>query len=483
MAQQSITKNALYNVLLNVAAVIFPLITAPYISRVLEPDGVGLFNFSNIYAGYFAMVAMLGIPTYGVREVAKLREDKKALTELVSQLVSIAIITTIGVSVIYFASIAIVGKLSENFLIFLFAGFVIYLAPFKINWYFQGIEDFGFITKVSLAVRTASVICLFIFVRDKSDLIIYVIISVLGTVLADLWNYFKMCRAGIKPRFTLKGLKPHISPLLVLFTSVIAMSIYTVLDTLMLGFITDYEQVGYYSNSMHMSKVALSAVTSLSLVAVPRVSYYMKDKDYDNINQLIKKSFSVVSFLAIPMAIGLACIAPTFIPLFFGPKFMGSIVPLMILSILIIAIGFNNLTGVQILIGMGFDKLFLYSVLVGTFSNFLLNCILIPILGAIGASIASVVAETLILGVTTYYVYTRTPIRIAGLSDIFKSFIGSLLFIPLILVLRNYVEGWWLVAVFLITGGVSYLCAEALLHNNSVGFFKTVILSRLIKKI
>lgn len=480
---QSITKNALYNVLLNVAAVIFPLITAPYISRVLEPDGVGLFNFSNIYAGYFAMVAMLGIPTYGVREVAKLREDKAALTDLVSQLISIAVITTVGVSILYIVSIALIGRLSENYIIFLIAGFVIYLAPFKINWYFQGIEDFGFITKVSLAVRTASVICLFIFVRDKSDLVIYVVISVLGTVLADLWNYFKMCRAGIKPRLTLKGLKPHISPLLVLFTSVIAMSIYTVLDTLMLGFITDYEQVGYYSNSMHMSKVVLSAVTSLSLVAVPRVSYYMKDKDYDNINQLIKKSFSVVSFLAIPLAIGLACIAPTFIPLFFGPKFMGSILPLMILSMLIIAIGFNNLTGVQILIGMGFDKLFLYSVLVGTVSNFLLNCILIPMMEAVGASIASVVAETLILFVTTFYVYKKTPIRIGGLSDIIKALLGSLLFIPLILLLKSYFEGWWLVAVFVVSGGIVYLGIEALLRNNSVDFFKTVILSRIKKQV
>jgi len=153
---------------------------------VLEPDGVGLYNFATTYAGYFALVAMLGIPTYGVREVSKARDDKDSLTKLISQLMSIAAITTLAVSILYILTIAIIGQLTENYIIFLIAGFAIYLAPFKINWYYQGIEDFGFITKVSLIVKTLSVICLFIFVRDKDDLVIYVILSVLGSVLADV---------------------------------------------------------------------------------------------------------------------------------------------------------------------------------------------------------------------------------------------------------------------------------------------------------
>ena len=477
---QSITKNAFYNVLLNIASVIFPLITAPYISRVLEPDGVGLFNFATTYAGYFALVAMLGIPTYGVREVSKARESKEALTKLTSQLMSIAAITTFIVSIIYILTISFIGQLTENYIIFLVAGFVIYLAPFKINWYYQGIEDFGFITKVSLIVKTLSVICLFIFVRDKSDLIIYVILSVLGGVLADVWNYVKMWNSGIRPKLTFEGLKTHMNPLLILFASSVAISIYTVLDTLMLGFIKDYEEVGFYTNAMHISKVILYAVTSLSIVAVPRVSYYMKNKDYDNINILMNKSFSVVSFLAFPVAIGMACISPTFVPLFFGVKFTGSIVPLMILSMLIIAIGLNNLTGVQMLIGMGLDKLFLYSVLVGTISNFILNCVLIPLFGATGASIASVIAETLILLVTIYFVYHRTEIRINKWVDVIKALLGALLFIPLILFLKTILNGWWLVASFVISGGIVYVFVELILKNGSIYLFRNIIDNSLI---
>ena len=186
---KSIKKNYIYNLLLNISSVIFPLITAPYISRVLEPDGVGLNNFATTYAGYFALVALLGIPTYGVREVAKQRDDKDALSALVSQLMSIAAIVTLIVSIIYLASIALIGKMSQDYVIFLLAGFVIYLAPLKINWYYQGIEQFGFITLRTVVIRTLSVIALFIFVHDKDDLISYVIVGVLGNILADIWNF------------------------------------------------------------------------------------------------------------------------------------------------------------------------------------------------------------------------------------------------------------------------------------------------------
>lgn len=476
---ESITKNALYNILLNVTSLLFPLISAPYVARILQPDGVGLYNFANTYAGYFALIAVLGIPTYGVREVSKYRDDKEALVKLLSQLISIVAIVTVGVSIIYFISIIFVEKLSQNYIIFLLAGFVIYMAPFKINWFYQGLEDFGYITRVSLIVRVLSIISLFIFVRSRNDLVIYILIKVIGDVLADVWNFKKMYGLGIRPRFTFNGLRIHIKPLLVLFASSIAISIYTVIDTLMLGFITDYNEVGYYTNATHMSKIILLVVTSLSIVAIPRVSLYMKNLDYDNINILMNKSFSVVSFLAFPAAVGMATIAPTFVPLFFGNSFIGSTFPLMILSMLIIVIGLNNLTGVQILIGMGLDRLFLYSVLFGTVSNFLLNCLLIPHWGAVGASISSVLAETLILIVTSYYVYTKTPIRINKVKDIFKALAGSLMLIPLYLLLKTHIEGWWLVIIFVIMGGLIYVVFEAILRNSSIDFFKSIILTRI----
>ena len=479
---QSIKRNFIYNTLLNVSSVLFPLITAPYVSRVLEPDGVGLFNFANTYAGYFALVAMLGIPTYGVREVSKLRNNNEMLEKLVSELMSVAAISTLVVAIVYLTTIVCVEKLTNNYLIFLLTGFVIYLAPFKISWFFQGIENFGFITKVSLIVRSVCVIGLFLFVSDKDDLIIYVFLSILGTVLTDIWSFIRMWKLGIRPKFIFKGAGHHVKALLILFASSIAVSIYTVLDTLMLGFLTDYEEVGYYTNAMHMSKVLLTAVTSLSIVAVPRVSLYFKENDYKSINLLMNRSFSIVSFLAFPVSIGILCIAPVFVPLFFGSMFMGAVIPLMILSLLIIVIGFNNLTGVQILIGMGLDKLYFYSVLIGTITNFVMNFFMIPLWGAVGASVSSVIAEFIILLTTIIFVNRNTKITINKLSDIFKAFIGALFFIPLVLFLKCYFEGWWLVGFYVTIGAFSYLLVEMIFKNSTIELIKETVLNSILNK-
>ena len=280
---------------------------------------------ANTYAGYFALFAVLGIPFYGIREVAKIHDDKAALTKLVSELISVSFIATFIATLIYIASVFIIGQLDDNCVLFLVAGFLLYFAPFRIDWFYSGLEQFKYITLRIVVIRTVSIICMFIFVRTKSDLLIYMILNVCGTICGDVWNYVKLLRSGIKPRLTFIGLKKHLSPLFILFTSAIAISIYTVLDTLMLGFMTDYQQVGYYNNAMHLSKAVLIIVTSLSAVAIPQMSQYYKGREFDKINDLANKSFSVVSFFAIPVAVGLACLAPTFVPLFLGAEFGGSI--------------------------------------------------------------------------------------------------------------------------------------------------------------
>lgn len=293
----SIKRNFAYNVLLNLSKVIFPLITAPYISRVLEPDGIGLFNFARTYAEYFALFAVLGIPTYGIREVAKVHEDKSRLSRLVSELISVSFIATIIVTSIYVASIFLIGQLDENRMLFLVTGFLLYLAPLRTDWYYSGLEQFKYITLRSVIIRTISIVCMFVFVRTKSDLLIYVILNVGGTICGDVWNYVKLLQSGIKPQLTFVGLKKHLSPLFILFASSVAISVYTVLDTLMLGFMADYQQVGFYNSATHISKAVMTIVTSLSAVAIPKMSQYYKAKEFDRINDLVNKSFLLVSLL------------------------------------------------------------------------------------------------------------------------------------------------------------------------------------------
>lgn len=461
----SIKKNFIYNTLLNVSRIIFPLITAPYVSRVLEPEGVGIYHFAATYAGYFALVALLGVPTYGVREVAKLRNKKQELSQLVSQLFTIVVFATLIVSIVYILSILLIEKLRTNLLLFFLSGFCIYLSPFQTTWYYQGIEEFDYITIRSLIIKTLSVISLFVFVTEKDDLIVYVIISVLGTVLADIWNYMKMRDNGITPRLTTKGLKPHMAPIFLLFASSVAISIYTVLDTIMLGFISDYTEVGYYSSAMMMSKALLTIITSLSVVSIPRFTFYINEGEVDNANKLANRSFSFAGLLAFPLSIGLICLAPTLVPCFFGPKFDGAILPLEILSALNIAIGFSNILGIQIMVGMGKDKIFLRCILYGTISNFVLNCIMIPLYGAIGASVASVVAEFLVTLSMLYYVYRETPIRVLSKGDLLKSFFGASFILVLYLTFPKIDGGLFYIVFFTLTSIMVYSLSQVLLSN------------------
>ena len=463
----SIKKNFLYNIIINISAVIFPLITAPYIARVLEPDGIGLMNFANTYAGYYSMFAVLGAATYGIREIAKRRDDKDARQQFFSELLTVLVINTIVVSLIFLATILIFPKFNTNFLIFFIAGFTIYFAPFGCSWYLHGLEKFGFMAGRNLIIRTLSIICMFLFVKTKSDLYIYLILGVISQLGGILWNFSIIKKDNIKIKLCFKSIGKHYKPMLILFSSSVAISIYTMLDTVMLGFIKDYNEVGFYNSSVNIAKTSLSVVTSLSAVAIPRVSYYMEKKDQKSISDLLSKSFGIVAFLAFPMAIGLACIAPAFIPLFLGSAFYPSVLPLIIVSGVIIAIGFNNITGMQTLMGMGHDKPYLYCLLVGTVLNFAMNLLLIPRYGAVGAALSSVVAEFTILAVMIYAIKKLTQIQFQGISgDLLKSLIASLTFIPATFLIGKLLNGWTLIAVDIAICIILYVFFQWILKSN-----------------
>lgn len=476
----SIKKNFAYNILLNVSNVLFPFITAPYVSRVLEPDGLGLASFASNYAGYFVLFTGLGYSAYSIREVAKLRDHRAERQKFVGQIFTLLMINAMLIFLIYLGSIFLLPKMREHLLIFFIAGFSILFVPFDIGWYFSGMERFGFITSRNLIIRCLLIACLFIFVRSKSDLYIYMILLVISTVGGMLWNLAEMKKDGVVLKFVRKGIRKHYKPMLILFASSVAISIYTMVDTLMLGLMSDYSEVGYYRNATSIAKTILAVVTSLSAVAVPRVAYYARQNDIEALNKLITKSFSVVGFLAIPSMFGLICIAPTFVPLFYGKAFVDATVPLMIMSGVIVAIGFNNLTGIQILIGMGRDSQFLKCVLIGSFSNFAMNLALIPFLGASGAAASSVVAESLILWATIVSVKKHTEIRFHNItSDVIKAFFASLLFIPVSIGIRSVLEGWLAVFAIISSCAMLYVISQKKLKSQSFEMIVTVIISNL----
>lgn len=462
---KSIKKNIVYNVFLNISRVIFPLITAPYVSRVLEPDGVGLFNFANTYATYFALFAALGIPLYGIREIAKIRDDSMRQTEFVSEIMSISVIITSICTLLLFISLFFIPQLHENCVIFLVAGTLLYITPFKIDWFYQGKEEFGYIAFRSIFIKTLSVILLFVLVRHKNDLIIYVALNAACQILNELWNFVKLYRSGIHPHFTLKGVR-HIKPLLILFSSSIAIYVYSGIDTLMLGFISGYDDVGYYNCATHITKGLLPLVTSLASVMLPRVSHLREVGEWDEINRLINKSVSVVGFLSVPIVVGVIIIASPFVPLFFGDQYDGTIVPLQILSLTVFAIGMSNIAGVQVLLGFGKDKFFLYSILIGMVVSFVSNLVMIPLFGASGASFSSSLAELTVLFAMLYFIYQQTCLRIVVAKELLIDAVVSLTFVIVAILIGHFLDGWFYVIVTSLSCACLYLLVQFYLRNS-----------------
>lgn len=479
---RTIKRNFFYNLLLQLSKVLFPLITAPYIARVLDPEGVGVANFVNTYSSYFALFAVLGIPLYGIREIAKKRSDLGASEEFVSQIISIELFSTLLVTFFYLLSVYFIGQLNENTTLFLFAGITLYITPFKIEWFFSGREEFGYITFRSLLVKIIGVLLLFVFVRTKEDILNYILLGVFVTIANEMWNYVKLYKMGIYPRIRFKGCIQHLRAVLILFASSVAISIYAMLDTLMLGFQSSYQEVGYYNSAMHVIKALLPIATSLSAVVVPRVATYINEGDTDRVNELMNKSLGIVSFLAFPLTFGIIMVAPSFVPLFLGNQFYGSILPMQIASVLLLSIGLNNLNGTQVLISVGKERLFLYSVLGGAIANFLLNLFLIPRFGASGAALSSVYAETQILIVNEYFVRKNTSVRVTNTSDLGKAIIGASCFIPLCYVIGMVVDGWIFVCVCIVVCTLFYAVSQYVLKNTTFNMIYFLVMSKISRK-
>lgn len=467
----SVKVNFAYSALNNVLRVLFPLITAPYVTRVLAPDDLGLYAFGFSNATYFALFAALGIPYYGAREIAKVKHDTAQTNELFSELFTIAVMATLLMTVTYLFCIFGIEQYRQNYSFFLLVGLVLYCSPLNIDWFYEGIENFKVITIRSVVIRILSIIMLFVLVRTKDDLYWYAIITVSTILLSDLWNFVMLLKSGYSVRLKLTGLRRHIKPLMLLFVSTIAVSIYTMLDKVMLGLLAPYQQVAYYHYAMEISKMLLTVITSLSVVALPRISSYIESRETEKIEQLIRKSCSLVVFLSVPICVCIILIAPVGLPLFLGNHYVASVLPLQILSLLLILIGLNNIFAIQCLVAFGFDKLFLYSILTGAVSNFLLNLYLIPYWGAVGASVASVVAEFLVLIVAFCFVRQKIKIRLHIHRQFVKTLLTTMLFLPINYGLSCWFSGWALLISFIVISALVYLTIQY--YNHEVCIFNS----------
>jgi len=395
-------KNIFFNTLLSVSQILFPLVTFPYASRVLGPEAIGAVSFADNFTIYFLIFSALGIPMYGIREVAKVRNDPDKLGQVFSELLLIHFCTSLIAVFILFSISFFTERLRLNFGLYQIGMAIVLGSVFMAEWFFQGIEKFQFIAVRSVCARVVTVLLLFIFVHSVEDRDLYYGLNLITVIIGASINMLAI-RKIIKISYKGTEFKRHFKPLLVIFSNSIVTSVYLVFDTIILGFLTNDLNVGYYSAAMRLSKISLAVIGVLGAVLLPRLTLAFEQKDFTDARMLINKSLSFVVFLSIPIAMGTLCLSKEIIFLFAGNRYAPSVYSLNILCFVVIVIGFALVFANQILLPLHKEKNILYASMFGMVISLLLNFTLIPIFKHVGAAISSFTTELVVTLVLFYY--------------------------------------------------------------------------------
>lgn len=404
-----IIKNYLYNTLYQILVLISPLITMPYISRVLGATGVGVYSYAQSIATYFVLLGAVGTTLYGQREIAYVQDDPKRRTEVFWQISSLRFVAVILCTVVYSLIFTLEGEYAIVYRILILE---VLANAFDISWFFMGMENFKTTVIRNSVIKVLGILLVFIFVKTPEDVPAYAICMTLPIFAGNISLWFGLKKYLVKlDKFALSGVLAHLKPVLILFLPQIASEVYLVLDKTMIGLLaSNIDQVGYYTQAQKIIKIILMIVTSLGTVMLPAMSAAFAQGKQDEINRSIKNAFQFVFMLAFPLLFGVVAVADMFVPIFFGEGY-DQIIPLMkVIAPILIIIGASNVIGRQFLLPTKQQRAFTISIIAGAVINFLLNLVLIRQLDAIGASIATILAELAVTLVQIWYVRKQLPV-------------------------------------------------------------------------
>lgn len=395
--QKSIKLNFIMNALLTMSSMVFPLITFPYVSRILLPIGTGKVSFATSLILYFDMFAQLGIPVYGIRACAKVRDDKRELTKTAHELLMINLGMGALMYVLLFLAVAFVPRLHDEKMLYILMSGTILFNAIGMEWLYKALEQYTYITIRSVLFKILALIAMFLLVHEQKDYVIYGVISILAASASNVLNFINVHKYIDMKWMGGYDFRRHVKAIGVFFAMACATTIYTNLDTVMLGFIKDDEEVGYYNAAVKIKNVLVSVVTSLGAVLLPRCSYYIEHNLMEEFRRICKKALHFVLLLATPLMVYFIMFAREGVFFLSGPAYEGSIVPMQIIMPTLLFIGITNVLGIQILVPMGKEKVVLLSEIAGAVTDLIINALLIPGLGAAGAAIGTVVAELVVL--------------------------------------------------------------------------------------
>lgn len=409
--KKSLFANFIYNALYNSLSIIFPLITIPYVSRILLSDGLGKINYASNIVAWFLLFASLGIPRYGVREIARVKGDKNSLDQTFSSLFCINFVSSCICSIAFVALTWVVPYFNNKLVLYLVSGIQLFLNVFNVDWFYQGMEEYGYITERSFAIKICSLAAMFMFVRTHDDYITYALIQSIALVGSYLLNFINL-RKYVHFVYKKLTIKKHLKSIFILLSTQLAVNIYSLLDTTMLGWWCTDSVIGYYTNVHKLIKIVAILTASLGSVMLPRLVNMYAGKDIDGVKKLSEKALDVIVVMCIPIMFGMILTSKDIVSVIFGTDFMPCIETMIIFAPFILFTTIGNLFGTQLLMVFGQEKKLLYSVAIGAVINFSLNSLLIRSMYQNGAALASVITECIVMVTQIIMVHKYIDIKL-----------------------------------------------------------------------
>ena len=453
---KSIKFNFIMNFILTVSNFLFPLITFPYVSRVLLPEGTGKVAFALSIVSYFTIFASFGVATYGIRAVAQVRDDKERLSKTMHELLFINIISMTIVYVALAIAILVVPKFAMEKELFWVTSLFILFTIIGIEWLYKGLEKYQYITIRTIIFKIASLFLVFLFVKEKSNYIIFAFISIFAIVGSGVLNLINSRKLINYTLYSEYEFKKHLKPMFVLFLTSMAIAIYTSLDEGLLGLLSSPEQVGYYNAAVRVKGILFTLITSLGVVLLPRLSYYVENHMETEFHEALAKSTNFIIVIAASVVIFFTLFAKETILILAGENYVASIIPLQIVVWALILSAITNILGIQILLPLKKDKQLLFSVLCAATVDVIANFLLVPKLAAVGTALSVIAAELSVLIVQIIILRQYIKILFSGLQ-LHKIIIALLIAIACALFVREIVVNTSTLIIFLCSSSVFFL--------------------------
>lgn len=390
----NLKKNIIYNSVYQVLTIILPLITVPYVARVIGAEGIGIYSYTYSIANYFGIFIFCGLQNYGCKSIAMHKDNRDETEETFWSIYFMQLLLCVIIGSIYFLFVFISNGKYRVYM--LWQGVYVLSFGINISWFLQGIERFDITVKRNVIIKVFTLVLLFVFVRNQSDLLKYTILLAVSSFISQIiyWFTLKKYIHFYKPKIS--EVLIHVKPNLILFIPVLAVSVYQTMDKIMLGSMSDVVSVGYYENAEKILNVPIQIIGSIGTVLMPRITNLLRNNKNDVAELYLSYSYKFTMVASCAFSFGIAAVAPHFVPFFYGAGFDECITLIVILAPTVVLNAFGTLVRMQLLIPYGHEKIYIIAVSLGAVFNVIGNLLLIPICGAAGASVATVIAEAVV---------------------------------------------------------------------------------------